>query len=219
MSPSPKLSELEEANDSKTRATFTGIPREVRDIIYQFALVEPISVKNFRQPSEICLSHSTLGRGGCNPKHAYHSDTRENFRALALVSRMVREEAIDMLSKRVKFSCWMPLSVGGEPRKHGIRVQKVDECVCPVLLRHGTRLQVRRDPEEVPRSFEIAIVGGVWQIKPEGYHVLPDMVRDWVKNMLRLLERHGVQGAFSKENLMALRKCLVRADEIIAGTQ
>ena len=191
---------------------FIDLPRELRDQIYKFALVEPRTVRGFSHPQEICLSHNTDGRGGCDTTHAYHSNGRENFQALVQVSHMVRREAIEMLSKNVKLSCWMPLSGYGKDR---IRVQQVDGCVCPVLLRHGTKLHVRRGDQVVPQAFDIAIVDGVWQVKPDGHGVPLKIVKDWIQTLQLLLESYDVQGGFSKEKPMVLRKCLVRADRVI----
>ncbi|KXT15503.1 hypothetical protein AC579_3415 [Pseudocercospora musae] len=209
MSLSPIFTVLEQASDSSSKTGFNDLPRELRDVICRLALVEPASVRGFRHPQEICLSHSTGGRGGCNTRHTRHSDTRENFQALILVSRMVRREAIEMLPKHVKFTCWMPLNDVGEPRKHDIRMG--------VFLRHAPGLQIRRGSNEVPRTFEIAIVDSVWQVKPDGCRVPKEIVKDWAEALQRLLKDHDdVQGRFSKHNLMVLRKCLVRADSVIS---
>ncbi|KAF7198251.1 hypothetical protein HII31_00607 [Pseudocercospora fuligena] len=198
---------------SNGSTNFLSLPQELRDMILSLVLLESPD-----KTQELCLTHRHKNRAACDINYVRFSPERLIFSALILVSRQVRADALKMWTDNMSLTCWMPVSAM-DSKDVGMRGKIEPYCVCPLLLRYATKLQIRRGDRERPAMFNISLADSTesWEIEREPATWESEEMRkkadEWLEMFQKVLQDRKAKGRFSKKTLKKLWECLEPVSE------
>ncbi|CAK3989231.1 Hypothetical predicted protein [Lecanosticta acicola] len=134
---------------ANAESKFLALPRELRNIIYDYAFIDP-------EPQYICLANSQTG---CR---------RITALSLARVCMQLRDEVHDIFYAGNTFYAYISYYSDSAPRAKALEWELysgVQECFCPSLMRHIEALTLRRGWKYQGPHLQVSKSGTGWIIK------------------------------------------------------